>query len=162
MSRCQIKVIKDKRAIEFRVSGCIDDTLSHFSSLFSGVSDLYINLDEVTAINSFGIREWIKLMRMLKDAKIQLTHCPKLFIDQINMVNGMLPENSQILSFYVPYFSEKKNAEKKVLFEKNVHFSDKFINFNSTIAGNDGYSYDLDVIADRYFKFITDEKSGSV
>ena len=162
MSRCHVKVIKDKRAIEFRISGCIDDTLSHFSDLFSGVPDLYINLDEVTAINSFGIREWIKLMRILKGAKIQLTHCPKLFIDQVNMVSGVLTENSQILSFYVPYFSEKKSAEKKVLFERNIHFSDKFINYNSTISGNDGYSYDIDVFADSYFKFITGEKTGSV
>ena len=161
MSRCQVTVTKVNEAIEYRISGCIDDTLTNFSSLFSGEPDLFINLEEVTAINSFGIREWIKLMRMLKNARIQLTHCPKLFIDQVNMVSGVLPENAQIVSFYVPYFSEKKKSEKKLLFERNVHFSEKFINYNSTISGGDGFSYDLDVIADRYFKFIT-EKTGSV
>lgn len=108
MSRCHVKINKDDKAVEYRISGCIDDTLCQFSHLFSGESNLFINLEEVTAINSFGIREWIKLMRMLKNAKIQLSHCPKLFIDQVNMVTGILPENSQIISFYVPYFSEKK------------------------------------------------------
>ena len=153
MSRCQVTLFIGT-AIEFKISGCIDETLSGFSNLFSEQANLLINLEEVTAINSVGIREWIKLMRKLKDAKIHLTHCPKLFIDQVNMVKGVLPENSQIKSFYVPYYSEKKNSENKVLFERNVHFSEKFINYNTTISGNDGHSYDLDVNPARYFKFI--------
>lgn len=153
MSRCQVTLYIGN-SIEFKISGCIDETLSDFSKLFSDQPILLINLDEVTAINSLGIREWIKLMRTLSAAKIRLTRCPKLFIDQVNIVKGMLPENSQIDSFYVPYYSEKHNLEKKIIFQRDVHFSEKFVNYNTTISGNEGYSYDIDVNPARYFKFV--------
>ena len=159
MSRCHVKLYENSKAIEYKISGCIDESLSGFANLFTGESSLIINLEAVTAINSVGIREWIKLMKMLNNAKILLTHCPKVFIDQVNMVNGMLSENSQIKSFYVPYFSEKKNAEMVLLFEKDIHFSKDFVNYNTTISGDDGFTYDLDVIADRYFKFAKTIKS---
>lgn len=154
MSRCEVRSVKKNKATEYIISGCIDESLSIFLDLFSEETNIIINLDEVTAINSTGIREWVKLMTLLKTTNIHLINCPKLFIDQVNMIKDFLPANSSIESFYVPYFSEKNNTEKEILFERNIHFTEKFVNFNSTITGNDGISYELDIIANRYFKFI--------
>ena len=72
------------------------------------------------------------------------------------MVKDFLPSHSHIESFYVPYFSEKNNSEKNMLFRRNIHFTEKFVNFNNTITGDDNVCYELDVIATKYFKFIND------
>lgn len=154
MSKCQVKSVKNNDKIEFIFSGSIDESLASYLDIFPTVPSLTINLDAIDSINSIGIREWIKLMTKLATSQISLIKCPKVFIDQVNMVKGFLPANAQIESFYVPYFSEEKNIEKKVLFEKDKHFTQNFINYNSTITDEAGVSYEIDVIDSKYFKFI--------
>lgn len=95
-------------------------------------------------------------MTTLQKEKITLTHCPKVFIDQVNMVKGFLPGNCVIESFYVPYYSEQTSQEKKILFQKNVNFPEKKINYNPKTVGNDGVIYEIDIIPGKYFKFLTD------
>lgn len=155
MSKCKIKTITNNGSTEFVFSGSIDETLIIHFALFSDTNDVVtLHLDEVVAINSTGIREWINLMSRLKSAKIRLTKCPKVFIDQINMVKGFLPANAFVDSFYVPYFSEQSSSEKKVLFERNKQFTDKEVNFENSIVDEDGATFEIDIIPDKYFKFI--------
>ena len=140
---------------EFVLSGSIDETLIIHFDLFSDTKDVVtLHLDEVVSINSTGIREWINLMNRLKSAKIRLTKCPKIFVDQINMVKGFLPANAGVDSFYVPYFSEQSSSEKKILFERNKQFTDKEVKFENTIVDEDGAAFEIDIIPDKYFKFI--------
>lgn len=154
MSTCQVKSIKNNDAVEFVFSGSIDESLANFISIFPEVPSMTINLDQVSSINSTGIREWIKLMDKIGSSEIKLIKCPKVFIDQVNMVKDFLPENALIESFYVPYFSETKNSELKILFERGRHFTKNFINCKETIADEAGTIYELDVISSKYFKFI--------
>ena len=155
MSKCKIKTIINNGMTEFLFSGSIDETLIIHFDLFSDTKDVVtLHLDEVIAINSTGIREWINLMTRLKSANIRLTKCPKVLVDQINMVKGFLPANAGVDSFYVPYFSEQSGTERKILFERNIQFTDKEVNFESTIVDEDGAVFEIDIIPDKYFKFI--------
>lgn len=154
MSKFNVSTIVNNDIKEFAFSGCIDDTLLVFFHLFPTNQPVTtIHLDEVNSINSTGIREWINLMQILKSSKIKLQKCPKVFIDQANMVKGFLAPNATVESFYVPYFSEESNLEKKILFERDKHYTDSSINFESTIVDG-GVSYDVDIIPSKYFKFM--------
>lgn len=155
MSKCKITPITNNGATEYVLSGSIDETLIIHFDLFTDSKDVVtLHLDEVVSINSTGIREWINLMGRLKSAKIRLTKCPKVFVDQINMVKGFLPANAVVESFYVPYFSEQSGTEMKVLFERNKQFTDKEVNFENSIVDKDGATFEIDIIPDKYFKFI--------
>lgn len=148
-NRCQVKSVKKGDVVEFIFSGSIDESLANYLSIFPAVPKITINLDEISSINSTGIREWINLMTKLETSKITITNCPKIFIDQVNMVKGFLPANAQIESFYVPYYSESADAEKKIKLEKANQFK-----YENTITDQAGTVYELDVIASKYFKFI--------
>lgn len=155
MSKCKIRTVTNNGLSEYVFSGSIDETLIIHFDLFSDTTGVVtLHLDEVVAINSTGIREWINLMNQLKSAKIRLIKCPKVFIDQINMVKGFLPANAAVDSFYVPYFSEQSGSEKKILFERNNQFTDKEVKFENSIVDVDGATFEIDVIPDKYFKFI--------
>jgi hypothetical protein len=93
-------------------------------------------------------------MTKLVDSKIKIYNAPKSFIDQVNMVNGFLPKNATIESFYVPYFSESTNKEKKVLFEREKHFGQNSVEIKDVITDEAGQSYEIDVLPNKYFKFI--------
>lgn len=152
MSKCKIEVISPT---EYAFSGSIDETLILHFDLFTDTQEVVLlHLDGIVAINSTGIREWINLMGRLKSAKIRLTKCPKVIVDQINMVKGFLPANAAVDSFYVPYFSEQSSSEKKILFERNKQFTGKEVSFENSIVDGDGASFEIDIIPDKYFKFI--------
>lgn len=155
MNKCDVQMRPNNGKKEFYFSGSIDETLILFFDMFSPEqSEITIDLNQIVAINSTGIREWINLMHKLSKSTIKLAHCPKVFIDQVNMVKGFLPENASIESFYVPYYSEQKKSEMKVLFEKNKQFTLTSVNFENNIVDGTGTAFEIDVIPAKYFKFI--------
>lgn len=138
-------------------SGQIDEDANFSSIDFSGSKKIYFELKDVTSINSCGIREWIKWVRTAPtDAKISFRHCPKVIVDQINMVAGFLPENATVESFYVPYYSEESGSEKMVLYTKGKEFSESGeLNFPASVKCDEsGKDMEIDVIEAKYFKFL--------
>ena len=154
MNRCQVKSVKKNNIIEFIFSGSIDESLANYIKIFPSVPTMTINLDGIRSINSAGTREWVSLMRKVEMSKVTLIKCPKIFIDQVNMVKVFLPDYAKIESFYVPYFSEKTNTEKKILFEKGKQFTENSVKYENTITDESGIVYEIDVTVNSFFKFI--------
>ena len=149
-SRCEIKLI-DK---EIFLSGTIDETFFEITNSIPITGAVNFNLKNLVSINSTGIREWIKLMQKMKEAKIQLFECPKVFIDQANMVLGFIPSNAKVMSFYVPYFNEKTETEKNVLFVFNEHYSAGQLHPLKKVFDEAGVEMEIDIVEAKYFKFI--------
>ena len=104
--------------------GQIDEDASFSGLELDGVAKVILDLNEVSAINSCGIREWIKWIRTAPDgSQITYKNCPKVIVDQINMVAGFLPDNAAVESFYVPYYSDDSGNEKMVLFTSGKEFT---------------------------------------
>ncbi len=150
MSRCEIK----KNGNCFMVSGSIDETFGQSTTLLPLAGEVVLNLKDLKSINSTGIREWIKQMQKMKSVKIIFMECPKVFIDQVNMVQGFAPENSKIMSFYVPFFNETTESEKNVLFSHGEHFSEGKLKNLPKVVDDKGNEMEMDVIEAKYFKFI--------
>lgn len=154
MSRCQVKLMKKNEYQVVEVHGYIDE---NFSSVTKDIpaSDFYLfNFKNLLSINSSGIREWIKYITQYPKAKFILAECPKVFIDQVNMVEGFINKNCQIISFYVPYFSEDNDSEKLLLAQFGKHYTETSNDIASTIKDDAGVEYEIDVIPTKYFKFL--------
>src|ERR1700679_1102075 len=110
------------------LKGAIDEDANFSQGPVTG-SAVIVDLGAVTAINSVGIREWIKWTKTLPaGCKLTVRNCPKIIVDQINMVLGFLPAGSRVESFFVPYYSEATGNEKMVLFINGREFKDGKLN----------------------------------
>ena len=149
-SKCSVKVIDGV----IHLSGRIDETFELVAPTIPKSSEIHFNLRELASINSSGVRQWILMMRQLKLVKISLSECPKIFIDQSNMVKDFIPENAKILSFYVPYYNEKNESEKSILFVLNEHYSADSLFPLKKVIDEKGDEMEIDIIESKYFKFI--------
>lgn len=149
-SKCEVKI----NGKELSISGRIDENFAEYASAIPLYGDVNIHLKDLISVNSTGLREWILLMRKMSAAKICLFECPKLFIDQVNMVKGVLPSNAKIMSLYVPYFNEKNGTEKNVLFVAGEHFQNNQLMPFKKVTDDKGDEMELDVTESKYFKFI--------
>ena len=157
LNKLNVKIEQAADRITFDLSGAINETFGPFvvtlSKQLPRLSYLHFNLDGITLINSSGTREWTKLIGNAQHIEITISHCPKVFIDQVNTVEGFLTSNCKIVSFYVPYFNEDTNVEKNLLFEHGKNFNEKEIKINQSIVENN-VQYNLDVIENTFFRFM--------
>lgn len=148
----KISQIENRHLIE--VIGSVDENFIQHVSQIPIKGELEFSLHGLKAINSTGIREWIRLMQTLNLAQITFSNCPKIFIDQVNMVSGFIPANSKVISFYVPYFNEDLDTETLVLYKLGEHYSGNKVNVLDEYKDSNGNAFEIDVVKSKYFKFI--------
>lgn len=150
MSRCEIK----KNGNDYMLSGSIDETFGQATGELPSFGKYTINFQGLKSINSTGIREWIKLMQKLKSVQLSFVECPKVFIDQVNMIQGFAPANTKILSFYVPFFNESNESEKSILLTHGTNYTDGKIVALPKVVDDNGVEMEIDVVEAKYFKFL--------
>lgn len=153
----KVKVETIDSNLMITVSGAIDSTFSSFinqmSPLFPKFHQIQIEMGELTHINSAGIREWIRMMILLKDRKTIFKRCPVFIIRQANMVDGFLNYNTIVDSFYVNYFCDNTESEISVLFERNKHYGKGFNKIPDSIT-QDGQIFSIEIIRSTFFEFL--------
>lgn len=154
MSKFDIKLGNNGDKLQVKVVGVIDEDVDFTVYQLKG-NQIEVDLKDLKSINSCGIREWIKWMGTAATSQISLHNCPKVIVDQINMVDGFLPANGKVQSFFVPYYSEEAGSEKSVLFSRGKEFNDGEVNIPAAVKDEDGNEMEMDVIESKYFKFIT-------
>lgn len=153
----QFKADKQQNGGEFTVTlqGHIDEDATFNGVELAGASKVVVDLDGVTAINSCGIREWVKWIRTAPPAApVVYRKCPKVIVDQINMVAGFLPDNGKVESFYVPYYSDNSGNEKMILFKDGAEFKGNEVFPPTEVKDETGEVMEMDVIEAKYFKFL--------
>ncbi|MGE4133592.1 MAG: hypothetical protein AB7F86_18290 [Bdellovibrionales bacterium] len=137
------------------IKGNIDEDANFAPQELGGAATVVLDLENVSAINSVGIREWIKWIKGLPGGvALKVRKCPKIIVDQINMVSGFLPANAQVESFYVPYYSDASGSEKMVLFQFGKEFKDGEVHAPPEVKDESGELMEMDVIEAKYFKFL--------
>lgn len=140
----------------------LNGSLNEYSSALNGVEvnplyDLNIDLKDLTAINSLGIRNFQIWINRIKCQKLRLFYCPRVFIHQLNMVEGFLPSKSEIESFFVPYYSDITGEENLVLFTKELEYkkvSGKVVISAPTLYDSQNSKMEIDTLSERYFRFL--------
>lgn len=138
------------------LAGHIDEDANFAAVPLGTTPELVIDFDKVTSINSCGIREWIKWIKTVPgERKVTYVNCPKIIVDQANMVSGFVPDNGKIKSFYVPYYCDSTDTEKMILFSEGKEFTGSEVNAPSGIKDDQsGEEMEMDVIEAKYFKFL--------
>jgi len=154
MSKIQVQIQKSADVMRVKIAGVIDEDFIFSQHPINEGKTLDFDLSEVKGINSCGIREWIKWMETVKEAKINLQHCPKVIVDQMNMVQGFLPANGQVQSFFVPFYNEDSGEEKMVEFVSGKEFTDQGLVSMPKVQDSAGQDMEVDVIESKYFKFL--------
>lgn len=131
--------------------GQIDED-ADFSPLNGKTSSAMVfDLEGVDLINSCGIRDWIEFQKSLpQDMKIVYRKCPQVIVEQLNIVKGFVRENSEIESFYAPYYNEDKDEEVKILLKPSQVVEGKA----PTLKDDDGNELEFDEIEAQYFSFL--------
>ena len=89
------EVKKDQREgkVLLKFRGLIDE-----EAVFPEVEDLggdvFVDLEQVRAISSIGIRAWILWFTEQETTSFTFINCPKSLVMQMNMVEGFLPSLS--------------------------------------------------------------------
>lgn len=123
-------------------------------ALEPGVMKIVIQLSEVSAINSVGVRSWTQWLKDVPPGKLEFTQCPRSIVDQFNMAMGFLPKGAEVSSFLVPYFDPEAEAEVNILFKRGEDYDDATVTFHWQMKGPKGQDLELDVIPKRYFAFL--------
>ncbi len=132
-----------------------DSTLDPNISLEPGT--VVFDLAKASSVNSIGIRTWVTWVgEMSKKYQFVFRHVPQAFILQMNMVNGFLPDNAKIESFYVPVFNEETDEERDLLLKSGydiaIENGETIIKFD--LEERAGAGWELDIIGLDYFQFL--------
>lgn len=158
--------IRDRgsRGLELVLKGYLDeDTDLPPPETFKNSHHLTVNFRMVKAILSIGIKKWINFadqIEQIPHLNIDFTDCSKQVVDQINLVEGFLPENAKVKSIFVPIFCEKCNRAFKVLRETE-NITSEIHDVIKTMDGIDCESfpdckrdYALEVNPRNYLRFL--------
>jgi hypothetical protein len=154
MSKFQCKVDRQGPKLSLQLGGIIDEDADFTPLALNGAQEIQIDMDGIKSINSCGIREWIKWIGAGSSAKVVYSKCPKVIVDQMNMVDGFLPPYAKVESFYVPYYNEDSGSEKNILFRYGVEYKEGQVQPPSDVKDEGGNAMEMDIIESKYFKFI--------
>lgn len=155
VGKTNYKIERNGLSVKVTLFDKIDEDFQFKELKIDGAKHIDLYLGGVRAINSCGIREWVRWVSEIQSGVTMSFHeCSKPIVDQINMVKGFLPPNCRVESFLVPYFSEATEESKMILFRNGIEFGSKKVNPPPNIVDSDGNPMDLDVVEKRYFNFI--------
>ncbi|MDG0816160.1 hypothetical protein [Bdellovibrio svalbardensis] len=154
MGKLDVKIEKAADKLVVQMAGTIDEDVDFSQFNLAGNPAVEVELSNIKSINSCGIREWIKWIGTAGSAAVTFNNCPKVIVDQINMVDGFLPATGRVQSFFVPYYNDDAGSEKNVLFRYGTEFSDGGVTPPAAVKDDDGNEMEMDVIESKYFKFL--------
>jgi hypothetical protein len=137
-----------------KISGVIDEDTDFSKVDIRAAASLRLDLSGIKSINSCGIRDWIKWLSSSAAQAVVFHDCPKVIVDQINMVQGFLPANGRVTSFYVPYFCEETDEEKQVLFRLGTEYAEDGGISAPEVLDSSGNGMEMDIVESKYFKFL--------
>ena len=159
MGKFDVKVEKNGNPWKVQVAGVIDEDADFTPFSLDQAPGVELHLGDIKSINSCGIREWIKWIGTSKAPTLEYHQCPKIIVDQINMVQGFLPSQAKVISFYVPFYSDDSGVEKNVLFNLGQEYTDKGLQNPPAVKDDQGNAMEMDVVEAKYFKFLNKKSS---
>jgi hypothetical protein len=157
MSAFKVVESRKESSLDLRVFGTLDEDAKLPNINFAFVTNINVDFGGLTSINSCGIRDWIKWISHVKPStKITYSTCPKIIVDQINMVEGFLPASGKVLSFFVPYYCENcDDVENNLFSTSDVGPAAGKPVPASTKCSKCGKDTEIDIIESKYMKFLS-------
>jgi len=125
-----------------------------------------VDLGQVTRINSYGIRQWVNTLKLLKEKAPELvfTKCPTVLVEQFNMISNF-GAGGYVYSFFLPFYSETEDKEEQILVSlekpRGSEDADAIIEeAKSRLSQPDAFVFND--IEDEYFSFLQFQKQKSL
>ena len=148
MSSLDVEITRKEKAIYLTITGSLNEDSEPPILNFSPYSEIQFDLKGIKSINSYGIRTWLKWISTISEsAVVKLQNCPKIFIDQANMITGFIPPSGIVESFEVPYFCEPCDEVTMKIYNNDELVSEK------TPCNNCKNEAELDISPKFYLKF---------
>ncbi len=108
---------------ELILEGPISEKTAIFDYNISQATEVDINMEKVTFINSIGVKNWINwAINLSPRCRVSLRKCPYVIVNQVNIVQGFLPHNAKIESFIAPYLCDQCGLEAHILTERGKDY----------------------------------------
>jgi Zn finger protein HypA/HybF involved in hydrogenase expression len=120
-----------------------------------------VDFGEVGFINSGGIKIWINFLEksnLVERAHFSFTRCPRIIVDQINMIDGFFPKGGKVISVYVPLYCEECDKNYDILLEMDKFDTDfddlvNRVPQQTSEQGRKCRNWEVDIVPKRYFRF---------
>ncbi len=127
----------------------------------SDSEEVIFDFSGVRFVNSIGLRGWILWVKKIKDKRVTFEGCPRYVVDQMNILDGFLPPQALVGSFFVPYYCDACDHTELYLAHRGVDFQEGTADQIEKINMADkrkcpqcGAPAELDVLGERYFNFL--------
>lgn len=153
MNKCKIEWTD---AEHVTISGVIDE-FSSFENLFpKEKKEIWVDLSQVSRINSSGIREWIHAV-LNSNVIMHLTNCSAVMVDQLSMIPKFVGANGIVDSFHCHYQCEQCGHDEKLLMRvgKDITDSKSYKLKLEEPCPNCKGALELDHDPDAYFAFLS-------
>jgi len=120
MSRLDVQIAGNRVALV----GRLDDAFSH-AELIPRIApgDVVIDTGGVVFVNSIGMREWMRLVRALRErGRVTLERVADVLMAQMNLMSG-LASSVTVVSFHAPYVCPACGGEGAPLVDAVAHAS---------------------------------------
>jgi hypothetical protein len=141
-----------------RLDGYIDE-FANYAPLLTHNPPLKLILAGIVAINSQGIRKWIRFIRDYGLKALELHECPPVFIDACNMIPDIVSPNlnmKRIKSVIVP--QSCKNCVRTyqlVVDVQSVVVQHNVVTLQRALCKSCGMKLTLDIDPSDHFLFMT-------
>lgn len=143
--------------------GKIDENSNFKEIKLPQANQLMIDLQGIYHINSMGLKNWSIWVKNLPKypGGIGLRNCPKVVVNQINILEGFLPSGATVESIEVPFFCDECKTESNYLavrgkdyIEKTADQSEKILMQFIKKCEKCGSTAHADIIEMKHFKFL--------
>ncbi len=115
-SALNANVIHRRDGCVLKLSGTINESFEGRKILSAVRGDVVFDMGEVNRITSYGVREWMGMLRQLHGRYVGFIHCKPAIVAQFNMITGF-GCGGQLISLYAPYVCARCGAESELLID---------------------------------------------
>lgn len=106
-----------------QLSGPIGETTALFNVPMAGLKEIILDLNDMTFINSIGIKQWIFwTLKIPSDCVVRMQNCPFVIGTQASIVVGFAKPNMKLESLKVPYACDSCSTEQLYLAHINKDY----------------------------------------
>lgn len=153
-----IKITATGKDVYLTLEGVLDENCQMPEFREPILGKLEIDLENLTMVNSLGCRLWSQWIKGQVQARagIHLVKCSPAIVNQVNILDGFLPANGQVDSFFVPYYCEGCGHEDRVLLSRGKEFDGEgLLSVSEDLPCPKCKAImSIEVVKDRYFKFL--------
>lgn len=154
MGNFKITEKPESSAIEIVFIGSVDEAFK-FPAVDAKFSKLFVDLDHVSYVSSFGVKNWVSWVATLpKTIEVEFSRARYSVISNVNSVHGFLPTKCKIKSLYAPFIDSNGNDSVEILLEEGKHFFQGGKLALPEIINSSGNKLEIDVVEAKFFRFL--------